>query len=185
MHLIVGLGNPGPKYEYTRHNVGFLVLDRIAAEAGIRFEASKFSGEVGRGQVMGKDCILLKPMTFMNRSGESVAQVARFYKIDVRQIAVVHDDIDLPEGKVKSRLGGGHGGHNGIRSMIDRLGDPGFFRVKVGFGKPEGATAEMISSWVLGRMTDAELAHLEAEVMAEVEERLKGFLRNSAVISGV
>ena len=176
MHLVVGLGNPGTKYELTRHNAGFLIVDQLAEQAGVQFQKSKFSGEVARSKLFGNDVFLLKPTTYMNLSGNSVSQLANFYKIPVERIAVIHDDIDLPPGKVKSRLGGGHGGHNGIRSMIDRLGASQFFRIKIGFGKPQAEHPDTVSNWVLGQMTEAELQWLGHEAVEESVERLKGFL---------
>ena len=137
MKLIVGLGNPGPKYEITRHNAGFLVLDEVAKRFDVGWSGQRFQGELAKGNIHGETCVLLKPMTFMNLSGRSVAQALRFFKIDESDLIVLHDDIDVPSGKVKARTGGGHGGHNGIRSIIAETGLKDFFRIKLGVGRPK------------------------------------------------
>jgi len=172
MKLIVGLGNPGPKYEITRHNAGFLVLDLLAEEAGISWEggASRFLGDTGKGTVLGEASFLLKPMTYMNLSGRSVAQVMRFYKMKAEDLIVLHDDIDVPAGKVKARVGGGHGGHNGIRSIIDETGQSEFHRIKLGVGRPPVGDA---ADWVLGAMTNQELLMLQQEMLVDVKLRLR------------
>lgn len=176
MKLIVGLGNPGPKYETTRHNAGFIVLDLIAEKAGIVWESAqtKFGGEIGKGTVLGQSCILLKPMTYMNRSGRSVGEVLRFFKIDAADIVVLHDEIDVPSGKVRAREGGGAGGHNGIRSIASETGLSDFHRIKLGVGKPGPDNPMDVADWVLGPMTDAELLALQKEMLDETMIRLKG-----------
>ena len=166
MKLLVGLGNPGPQYETTRHNAGFLILDLIAEQFGLRWE--------------GESCLLLKPLTFMNLSGKSVAACAGFYKLQAPDIVVLHDEIDVPAGKVKAKVGGGAGGHNGIRSIQAETGMDGFHRLKLGVGKPEGATAasrQSVHDWVLGRMTDEELKALQGPMFQEVLVRLKGIFQ--------
>lgn len=172
MKLLVGLGNPGPKYELTRHNAGFLVLDVLAADCKSNWGLDqKLLGEVCRGSVLGEPCIFLKPMTFMNLSGRSVGSVMRFYKIRPEDVVVFHDDIDVPAGKVRARAGGGHGGHNGIRSIISETGVSEFHRIKLGLGRPpeQWDTAD----WVLQGMTDEELRVLKSEMVKEVYVRLK------------
>jgi len=134
--LIVGLGNPGPKYQGTRHNAGFMVLDRLAHEAGIPVTRKAFGGFYGEGSFQGERLILLKPQTFMNLSGRSVAEALRFHKIDVKDMVVIHDDLDIPFGRVKLKEGGGHGGHNGLRSLMQVLGGGEFVRVRIGVGRP-------------------------------------------------
>lgn len=178
MKLIVGLGNPGPKYETTRHNAGFLVLDLLADHFGIRWEGeqAKFQGEIARGKVWDEDCVFLKPVTFMNLSGRSVAALSRFYKIEPQDIIVLHDDVDVPAAKVKARAGGSHGGNNGIRSIIAETGLENFHRIKLGIGKPEGLNGD-VSGWVLGRMTDEELKALHETMFPEVLVRLKGIFQ--------
>ncbi len=148
MKLIVGLGNPGGKYEDTRHNVGFMVVDALAAKCGIAFTATKFEGDFGQGAVKGEKAALLKPQTFMNCSGDSVGPAARFYKVYGDDLIVVHDELDLPLGRLQVRKGGGTGGHHGLDSIVDRLGTDDFIRVRLGIGKPE--TRERVVGHVLG-----------------------------------
>lgn len=175
MKLLVGLGNPGPKYETTRHNAGFLMLDLIAEKSGIGWDSgTKFGGEVGKGTVLGQPCILLKPMTFMNRSGRSVGEAMRFFKLEPRELVVLHDELDVPAGKVKAREGGGHGGHNGIRSILEEGGiPPEFHRLKLGIGRPPQVGHET-ADWVLGQLPDAELLQLQEAMLADVMLRIKG-----------
>ncbi|MEO6423525.1 MAG: aminoacyl-tRNA hydrolase [Candidatus Nitrotoga sp.] len=135
--LIVGLGNPGREYEFTRHNAGFWWVDTFARKHPNAFKPeSKFHGLVARVQVDGSELILLKPQTFMNVSGRSVGALSQFYKIEPRNILVVHDDLDLPPGSVKLKLGGGHGGHNGLKDIFAHLGTRDFWRLRIGIGHP-------------------------------------------------
>jgi len=135
--LIVGLGNPGPKYDQTRHNAGFWFLDALANEfhAVLRAE-NKFHGEVAKSHIKGEDVWLLKPDTFMNLSGQSIAALTHFYKISPEQVLVVHDELDLPPGTARLKRGGGHGGHNGLRDTIVKLGSKDFARLRIGIGHP-------------------------------------------------
>jgi PTH1 family peptidyl-tRNA hydrolase len=140
MHLVVGLGNPGPEYQENRHNLGFKVVDELLARArrlppGMAPRA-KFGAEIGEVTIAGERVLLCKPMEFMNVSGQAVARVAGFWKVPVGELIVVHDELDLPFGRLKLGTGGGHGGHNGIRSLLADLGDAGFARVRVGVGRP-------------------------------------------------
>lgn len=137
IRLIVGLGNPGREYENTRHNAGFWWLDEFARmhNLGFRNEA-KFHGLAVRGQLHGREVFLLKPQTFMNVSGRSVGALAQFYKIAPTEILVVHDELDLPPGSAKLKLGGGHGGHNGLKDIIAHLGTKDFWRLRLGIGHP-------------------------------------------------
>jgi PTH1 family peptidyl-tRNA hydrolase len=134
--LIVGLGNPGPRYQWTRHNAGFMVLDRLSHLAGIPVAKKGFSGLSGEGFWQGHRLILLKPQTFMNLSGRSLAEIARFHKILSEEIIVVHDDLDIPFGRVRLKKGGGHGGHNGLRSILSVFGTGDFIRLRIGIGRP-------------------------------------------------
>ena len=138
-YLVVGLGNPGPKYQGTRHNAGFLVLDRLADEAGIAVARKQFGGLYGEGSLDGNRLFLLKPQTFMNLSGRSVAEAVRFHKLSLSQVIVVHDELDIPFGQVKVKEGGGHGGHNGLRSLIQELGGNQFVRVRFGIDRSPGS----------------------------------------------
>lgn len=145
-HLIVGLGNPEPKYVANRHNVGFMVLDQLADEGRIQVTRSKFKGVYGAGTLEGVPVVLLKPKTFMNLSGQSVQPAARFFGVDPGRIIVVHDELDLPFGRVRLKVGGGHAGHNGLRSICADLGSRDFVRLRVGIGRPEKGT---VSRYVL------------------------------------
>ncbi|HVZ86305.1 MAG TPA: aminoacyl-tRNA hydrolase [Polyangia bacterium] len=136
MYMVVGLGNPGPEYQDNRHNLGFMVLDALNARARGSAPRSKFGAELGEVTLAGTRVLLCKPMEFMNVSGQAVARVAGFWKVPVTDLIVVHDELDLPFGRLKLGAGGGHGGHNGIRSMLADLGDAGFARVRVGVGRP-------------------------------------------------
>lgn len=186
MKLLVGLGNPGPQYEMTRHNAGFLVVDQIAETDKLTWsdDSARLGGHIAKGKLFGEPVILLKPMLFMNRSGRSVGAAMRFFKIRPEDTIVFHDDIDVPSGKVKAREGGGHGGHNGIRSIIEETGENAFHRIKLGVGRPSPLVPEHeqeISSWVLGKMTEVELSMLRNEMFDEIQKRLKCILDKDAV----
>lgn len=135
MKLFVGLGNPGAKYAQNRHNIGYMAVDRIAADHGFGPWRSKFQGQISEGRLGGEKIVLLKPETFMNRSGQSVGEAMRFYKINADDIMVFHDEIDLAPGKLRVKHGGGHAGHNGLRSLHGHIGD-GYGRVRMGVGHP-------------------------------------------------
>lgn len=135
MRLIVGLGNPGPDYAGHRHNVGFMAVDAIAAAHGFPPFRQKFSALIAEGTIAGEKIILAKPQTYMNRSGDSVVQIARFYKLSPAEITVIHDELDLVPGKVRIKTGGGNGGHNGLRSLDAHL-TPQYQRVRIGIGHP-------------------------------------------------
>jgi peptidyl-tRNA hydrolase, PTH1 family len=140
--LVVGLGNPGPRYAGTRHNAGFLVVDLLAARLGGGFKARRSPGgaaaDVVEGKLAGHSVVLAKPRSFMNESGGPVAAVARFYKVPIASITVVHDELDLPYGGLRLKRGGGEGGHNGVRSVAASLGGVDFARVRFGIGRPPG-----------------------------------------------
>src|SRR5512143_2560155 len=148
IRLIVGLGNPGREYEDTRHNAGFWWVDELARAHQFSFrDEAKFHGLAARGKMQSHELYLLKPQTFMNVSGRSVGAVAQFYKIEPAQILVVHDELDLPPGSAKLKLGGGHGGHNGLKDIIAHLGSRDFWRLRIGIGHP-GDRAE-VANFVL------------------------------------
>jgi len=137
IQLIVGLGNPGSEYEPTRHNAGFWFVDDLARRCRQEFRAEpRFHSEIVRCQLEGYECRLQKPLTFMNRSGQAVGALMRFFKIPVEQILIVHDELDLPPGTVRLKKGGGHGGHNGLRDLISHLGSKEFYRLRLGIGHP-------------------------------------------------
>jgi len=145
IRLIVGLGNPGREYETTRHNVGFWWVDELARGEKLSFRSdAKFHGEVVRGQLDGQEVWLLKPQTFMNLSGRAVGAMAQFYKIAPSEILVVHDELDLQPGIARLKLGGGHGGHNGLKDIIAHLGTKDFWRLRLGVGHP-GDRAEVVN----------------------------------------
>ncbi len=155
--LVVGLGNPGPKYEQTRHNIGFMVLDRLASRAGFDFGREKFKAKMGQGFLGQTKVVGLKPLTFMNLSGQSVSRATEFFKIPVDGIITVHDDLDLPFGAVRLKRGGGAGGHNGLKSLDSLLGNKNYFRIRMGIGRPEhGAPRD----FVLQRFDSAQQAEL-------------------------
>jgi PTH1 family peptidyl-tRNA hydrolase len=159
MKLIVGLGNPGREYQGTRHNLGFRIVDALAREAGIDLSTSKFQGEYGQGSFEGQKIALLKPQTYMNLSGSSVAPAARFYKVEPEDLIVVHDELDLPFGRLQLKKGGGTGGHKGLASIVQQLGSNDFVRVRIGIGKPE--TKERTVGHVLSGFGKEESAQLE------------------------
>jgi PTH1 family peptidyl-tRNA hydrolase len=145
--LIVGLGNPGPRYANNRHNVGFMVVDQLARDAGTTVSRAKFKGHYATANVAGQPVALLKPQTFMNLSGQSVSPARTFFNVPNQGIFVIHDEIDLPYGTVKLKVGGGHAGHNGLRSLIAQLGGRDFVRLRVGVGRPaHGAVADFVLS---------------------------------------
>jgi PTH1 family peptidyl-tRNA hydrolase len=149
LRIIVGLGNPGPEHQVTRHNAGFWFVDMLAQRHGGEFrDYRKYSGETARVTIGGKELILLKPTTYMNRSGLSIRQISDFYKIAPDDILVAHDELDLPVGSVRLKLGGGHGGHNGLRDTIAHIGES-FWRLRLGIGHP-GNKADVID-YVLTR----------------------------------
>jgi peptidyl-tRNA hydrolase, PTH1 family len=140
---VVGLGNPGLQYTATRHNVGFRVVERLAGSYSVRFEERKFPASWGASLVNGQKVVFFKPLTYMNRSGEAVSQMLRFFKISPRQMLVVHDDLDLNLGRIRLVLKGGTGGHRGVASLMEHLGGQDFARLKAGIGRPlRGETVE-------------------------------------------
>jgi len=173
LKLIVGLGNPGPKYEVTRHNVGFLLLDEIADRYDIAWSGMKFDGVVGKGQIEQEECYLLKPQTFMNLSGQCIVAFMNYFKVTPADLIVINDELDLATGQVKTRTEGGHGGHNGVRNIIELMGTKDFHRIKVGIGKPSSREDGSPADWVLKPLPDSELVALQEEVLEQVLTRLK------------
>jgi len=168
--LIVGLGNPGPEYDLTRHNAGALFIERLADKYNVSLRAeSKFFGLTGRLVLDGQDIRLLIPTTFMNRSGQAVAALASFYRIAPEEILVAHDELDLPPGVVKCKKGGGHGGHNGLRDIIAQLGNQNtFHRLRLGIGHP--GHSSQVTGFVLGRAPKAEQEALDACIDEAIRE---------------
>lgn len=166
IRLIVGLGNPGPEYEHTRHNAGFWWVDALAHEHGGRFaREAKFHGEVARATLSGASVWLLKPGTYMNRSGRAVAALAGFYRIAPDEILVVHDELDLPPGSSKMKLGGGAAGHNGLKDIAQALGTPAFWRLRLGIGHPRTLGLQQeVADFVLHAPRRDELTAIEDEL---------------------
>ncbi len=162
MFLIVGLGNPGKEYENTHHNAGFMVIDALASEYGFGIFKEKFDGLIAEGKIGREKVYLLKPLTFMNLSGNSVVKAANFYKILPDKVIVIHDDMDLPIGKVKAKIGGGSGGHNGIKS-IDAAITPQYNRIRIGIGRAVGAAQDPVD-FVLSKFSKSELKELEENI---------------------
>ena len=162
-YLIVGLGNPGPKYEKTRHNAGFRALDVLLKENNLELGRKKFKALTADGSVSGKRCLFMKPQTFMNLSGEAVGEAARFYKIPPEKVIVLFDDISLPPGKLRIRRKGSAGGHNGIKSIIEHLDSEAFPRVKLGVGAKPRPDYDL-ADWVLSRFSARELELLDPAI---------------------
>ena len=153
--LIVGLGNPGQKYEHTRQNMGFLTVDLLAEQLNVKLNKVKFKSAYNIVRFGGQKCLVMKPQTYMNLSGEAVHEAAQFYKIPADHVLVIYDDVSLPVGKLRVRPTGSAGGHNGIKNIIAHLGTQEFPRIKIGTGAPSGGGAEMID-WVIGVPSQAE-----------------------------
>lgn len=164
IQLIVGLGNPGPEYEQTRHNAGALFVEELARKLGVNLAADKkYFGLVGKFSHQGRDVRLLIPTTYMNRSGQSVAALANFFRIPPAAILVAHDELDMPPGTAKFKQGGGHGGHNGLRDIIAQSGNQNsFYRLRLGIGHP--GDKNLVSGFVLGRAPRSEQEKLEASI---------------------
>jgi PTH1 family peptidyl-tRNA hydrolase len=160
--LLAGLGNPGPEYSGNRHNVGFMVLDELAARVGGKFKAHKSGAEVLEGRLSGQRVILAKPRSFMNLSGGPVVGASRFYKVPADGVVVVHDELDLPFGALKLKLGGGDNGHNGLRSITKSLGTKDYYRVRFGVGRPPGRQDP--ADYVLKDFSTVERKELALEV---------------------
>lgn len=154
LRAIIGLGNPGAEYERTRHNAGFWFVDQLAASERSSFRAeSKFQGQLARIKCGGEDLLLFKPMTFMNLSGEPTQKLLQFYKLTPQDILIAHDELDMPPGTTRLKAGGGHGGHNGLRSLHQNLG-PDYLRLRIGIGHP--GHKDLVHNYVLGRANKAD-----------------------------
>ena len=176
MWLVVGLGNPGREYAAHRHNVGFMVADELARRASVTWQV-KFGGEVGSGSVGGHKAILLKPMEYMNLSGRAVQKTAAFYQVEPSSIVVAHDELDLEFAKLRVKVGGGHAGHNGLRSIVQELGSPDFIRIRCGIGRPQsggGGRGDKVTGHVLGGFAkdEAETAKILVQEAADAIEHV-------------
>jgi len=167
MKLFVGLGNPGGKYTANRHNIGFMALERIAEDHGFAPWRSKFQGQISEGKLGREKVILLKPSTFMNKSGQSVGEAMRFFKLDSTDVTVFHDELDLAPSKVRLKSGGGHAGHNGLRSIHDHIG-PHYDRVRLGIGHP--GHKDRVSGYVLSDFAKADQQWLD-DVLRGIGDR--------------
>ena len=167
MRVIVGLGNPGPRYAETPHNAGFVVCDRFALRHRFPAFAAKFQGLFTRGKVAGEDVALLKPQTYMNLSGDSVAEALRYLPVELSGLVVVYDEMDIPAGKLRLRPFGGSAGHNGMKSVIERVGSEGFARIRVGIGRSE--TGRDAVGHLLGRTPKRERERLSATIDLAVD----------------
>ena len=169
--LVVGLGNPGQNYARTRHNVGFRAVDALAEKLGVKIDRARFRGLTAQASAGGEKLLLLKPQTFMNDSGLSVMDAARFYKLPPERVLVMMDDISLPVGKLRIRTGGSAGGHNGLKSIIARLGGDGFPRIRIGVGAKPRPDYDL-ADWVLGKFP-AEDAKALADRCPDIEAAAK------------
>jgi PTH1 family peptidyl-tRNA hydrolase len=168
--LIVGLGNPGEAYRLTRHNIGFMVIDRLARRHRIVVDKRRFEAVYGLGRMDGRSVILVKPMTFMNLSGQAVRDLAIFFNLDTKNLLVIHDDIDLVFGRIKIKQKGGDGGHNGLKSLIEAFGSGAFVRVRIGIGRPD--TRQEIRGYVLNRF-DAQQEEVLDEVITITQDAVE------------
>lgn len=175
MRLIVGLGNPGQSYAHNRHNVGFTCLNHFAKTHGIRFDSKQGRARTGIGEVAGDKVVLAKPQTYMNHSGQSISLLVRKFDISLDNLLVIHDDLDLPLGKIRLRYNGSSGGHKGVDSIVSELGSQEFIRIRVGIGRPTTDSTEIseadITAYVLGDFTPDQTRTI-TEVIPKVSEAL-------------
>ena len=176
--LVVGLGNPGEQYENTRHNVGFRVADELAERADIPIQRLRFRALTNTTELGGEKVLLLKPVTYMNLSGEAVGEAARFYKVPPERVLVVSDDVSLPVGKLRLRRGGSAGGHNGLKSIIQRLGTDQFPRIKVGVGEKPHPDYDM-ADWVLGKFAGEDQRTID-EAVKRAADAVECYIRDGA-----
>jgi PTH1 family peptidyl-tRNA hydrolase len=174
LKLIAGLGNPGTEYAQTRHNIGFLVVESLAAGSSLELTQARFNASYAKGRIKGRDVFLVKPMSYMNKSGVPIQKFAAYYKIELQDIIVVHDDMDLEFGKIKIVQGRGHGGHNGVRSIIESFGRPDCIRVRVGVGHPKDRALKNngqrgVIGHVLGQFAPDERKELDTAIAAAVD----------------
>ena len=161
-YIVAGLGNPGAEYEKTRHNAGFMAIDKIAEDAGVKISRLKFRALTAEATIAGARVLLMKPQTFMNSSGEAIGEAAAFYKIPPENVIVLHDEISFGVGAMRIRRKGSAGGHNGLKSIIEHLSSDNFPRIKIGVGQKPRPDYDLVS-WVLGKFPEAEIAALKEE----------------------
>jgi len=175
LKILFGLGNPEQRYLESRHNVGFMFIDYLADKYGYPGFKSKFNGEIAVSDLFGNKILLVKPQTYMNRSGYCVSEVVRYYKVTLEDWIVVYDDLDIEFGKTRIRETGGAGGHNGVRSIIEQVGEKEFLRVKVGIGRSSNKHMSE-ADWVLSSFVKEELSNLREQVFPEVEKKVLDLL---------
>lgn len=175
MYLIVGLGNPGPKYSNTRHNVGFMAIHSLADSLNINSTSNKFKAIIGQGRIANQKVILAQPLTYMNNSGESVRMIVDYYNIPLENVIIIYDDLDLPTGKIRVKEKGSAGGHNGLRSIIKLLGTNQIPRVRVGIGSPQGKI--QVIDYVLGRLSNEEEGLIDKS-LADIYNIIKEIIEN-------
>jgi PTH1 family peptidyl-tRNA hydrolase len=185
VRLIAGLGNPGTKYTGNRHNIGFMCVDRFAYDSNLTFTRSNSRAIIVEGRIAGHDIVLAKPQTFMNNSGESIGRLVRKFKVKFENLIIVHDDLDLPLGRIRIRLGGSSGGHNGINSIVQHIGNQEFIRVRVGIGRPNGQETgkngeDDVINHVLGDF-NAEEKTIMQEVIPCTSEALRCLLTSGLI----
>ena len=176
LFCLIGLGNPGRQYLQTRHNAGFLVVDRIADEANIALDQKGFKSLYGKGLLNGEQVILVKPQTFMNLSGEAAGPIISYYRIPLDQVLIIYDDLDLPLGTVRIRLSGSAGGHNGLSSVLTSLGDQSVPRLRVGIGRP---TKETVIGYVLSSFSGDQMSEFKASINRAAQAGIS-FITNGA-----
>lgn len=179
MFLLVGLGNPGREYESTRHNAGFEALDVLARAADATAFREKFSGEYATGSLAGESVVLLRPLTYMNLSGQCVQPAAAFFKVPPARVVVLHDELDVPLGELRAKVGGGHAGHNGLRDIQAKFSTPDFARVRIGIGRPGPGFKGTVADFVLARFDAYERGQLDA-ALAKVQPVVEAFLAGNA-----
>lgn len=179
--LLIGLGNPGKEYENSRHNVGFIMLDNIAKNLSVNFDNNKKKSLYGRAKKGDIEYILLKPQTFMNLSGDSALYVSKFFNISIENITVIYDDMDMPFGTFKIKKGGSSGGHNGIKSLIEKLQSDNFYRIRVGIGRPN--FKEKVNDYVLSSFSKSEREIIDKDISNKVMEAVKTALFESPIIA--
>ena len=167
MYLILGLGNPGRRYQFTRHNIGFMVLEKIAAHWNVVLKQKSFDALWNRGKIAGIDVLLAMPQTYMNLSGNAARRLLAYFKLDISNLIVIHDDLDLPFGKIRLKSGGGDAGHKGLKSITTCLGSADFMRVRMGIGKPSDRTP--VEDYVLQRFNPDESAMLQQSIQSASE----------------
>ncbi len=175
MKIIVGLGNPGNKFEKNRHNAGFMAIDKTAEELEADIKTRKFDSLIGRGLIEKDDVILAKPQTFVNLSGQAVSKLVNFYKADLEDLVVIHDDADIEFGRIKAKKNGKSGGHNGVESIIDAIGNENFSRVRIGIGR--SSRCEDLKRHVLSNFDDTEVGKLD-KILSKVLETITIIIRD-------